>query len=230
MTRTITIAVLDDEEDILELLKLHLGSAGFSVAAFSDPEKLFAYLRSHAPDLLILDLMLPGTDGLDVFRLLKRSEAWSDIPVIMLTARAGEADRVLGLEIGADDYLTKPFAARELTARVRAVLRRTGDTAEGAGRRTQIGDGLVIDRDRREVTADGSRLDLTPAEFGILDALASSGGRVLSRDRLLDRLWGDEKVVTDRTIDVHIRNLRRKLGRRGDIIRNVRGAGYKLEP
>ena len=224
-----TIAILDDEEDILELLKLHLGNAGFVAAAFSDPEKLFAYLRFHTPDLLILDLMLPGTDGLEVFRLLKRSEAWSGIPVIMLTARAAEADRVLGLELGADDYLTKPFSARELTARVRAVLRRAGETA-GTGRRTQIGDALVIDRDRREVVADGVRLDLTPAEFGILDALASSGGRVLSRDRLLDRLWGDAKVVTDRTIDVHIRNLRRKLGRRADIIRNVRGAGYKLEP
>jgi len=132
--------------------------------------------------------------------------------------------------MGADDYLTKPFSARELTARVRAVLRRAGDASEGAGRRTQIGDAVVIDRDRREVTADGVRLDLTPAEFGILDALASSGGRVLSRDRLLDRLWGDAKVVTDRTIDVHIRNLRRKLGGRGDMIRNVRGTGYKLEP
>ncbi|HEX2694871.1 MAG TPA: response regulator transcription factor [Acidobacteriota bacterium] len=225
-----TIAVLDDEEDILELLKLHLKNAGFSVAAFSDPERLFAYLRSHAPDLLVLDLMLPGTDGMEVFRLLKASVAWSGIPVIMLTARAAEADRVLGLEMGADDYLTKPFSARELTARVRAVLRRAGETAGSAGRRTQIGDALVIDRDRREVIADGVRLDLTPAEFGILDALASSGGRVLSRDRLLDRLWGDTKVVTDRTIDVHIRNLRRKLGRMGNIIRNIRGAGYKLEP
>jgi DNA-binding response OmpR family regulator len=225
-----TITVLDDEEDLLALLKLHLGNAGFSVAAFSDPERLFSYLRSHAPDLLILDLMLPGTDGLEVFRLLKRSDSWSGIPVIMLTARAGEADRVLGLEMGADDYLTKPFSARELTARVRAVLRRAGETAEGAGRRIQIGDGLVVDRDRREVAADGVRIDLTPAEFGILDALASSGGRVLSRDKLLDHLWGDGKVVTDRTIDVHIRNLRRKLGRRGTIIRNVRGAGYKLEP
>jgi DNA-binding response OmpR family regulator len=146
----------------------------------------------------------------------------------MLTARAAEADRVLGLEMGADDYLAKPFSARELTARVRAVLRRAGETA-GAGRRTQIGDAVVIDRDRHEVVADGVRLDLTAAEFGILDALASSGGRVLSRDRLLDHLWGDAKVVTDRTIDVHIRNLRRKLGRRADIIRNVRGAGYKLE-
>jgi DNA-binding response OmpR family regulator len=223
-----TIAVLDDEEDILELLKLHLGNAGFSVAAFSDPEGLFVYLRSHAPDLVILDLMLPGTDGLEVFRLLKRSDSWSGIPVIMLTARAAEADRVLGLEMGADDYLAKPFSARELTARVRAVLRRAGETA-GAGRRTQIGDAVVIDRDRHEVVADGVRLDLTAAEFGILDALASSGGRVLSRDRLLDHLWGDAKVVTDRTIDVHIRNLRRKLGRRADIIRNVRGAGYKLE-
>lgn len=225
-----TIAVLDDEDDILELLKLNLGGAGYSVATFPDPEKLFAYLRSHAPDLLILDLMLPATDGLEVFRILKRSEAWSGIPVIMLTARSAEADRVLGLELGADDYLTKPFSARELTARVRAVLRRVGDAAGGGGRRTQIGDALVIDRDRREVSADGVRLDLTAAEFGILDALASSVGRVLSRDRLLDLLWGETKVVTDRTIDVHIRNLRRKLGRRGDIIRNVRGAGYKLEP
>ena len=225
-----TIAVLDDEEDLLALLKLHLGNAGFSVAAFSDSEKLFSYLRSHAPDLLILDLMLPGTDGLEVFRLLKRSDTWSGIPVIMLTARAGESDRVLGLEMGADDYLTKPFSARELTARVRAVLRRAGETAEGARRRIQIGDGLVVDRDGREVSADGVRIDLTPAEFGILDALASSGGRVLSRDKLLDHLWGDGKIVTDRTIDVHIRNLRRKLGRRGTIIRNVRGAGYKLEP
>ncbi len=225
-----TIAVLDDEEDILALLKVNLEGAGFSVAAFSDPERLFGYLRGHAPDLLILDLMLPGTDGLEVFRLLKRSDAWSGIPVIMLTARVAEADRVLGLEMGADDYLTKPFSARELTARVRAVLRRAGEPSAGGGRRVQVGDALVIDRDRREVTADGVRLDLTPAEFGILDALASTVGRVLSRDRLLDLLWGDAKVVTDRTIDVHIRNLRRKLGRRGDIIRNVRGAGYKLEP
>ncbi len=225
-----TIAVLDDEEDLLELLKLHLGNAGFSVAAFSEPERLFTYLRGHAPNLLILDLMLPGTDGLEVFRILKRSEAWSGIPVIMLTARAGEADRVLGLEMGADDYLTKPFSARELTARVRAVLRRAGETAAGPGRRTQVGADLVIDRDRREVTLEGVKLDLTPAEFGILEALAASVGRVLSRDRLLDLLWGDGKIVTDRTIDVHIRNLRRKLGRRGDLIRNVRGAGYKLEP
>lgn len=225
-----TIAVLDDEEDLLELLKLHLGNAGFSVAAFSDPERLFAYLRGHAPDLLILDLMLPGTDGLEVFRILKRSESWSAIPVIMLTARAGEADRVLGLEMGADDYLTKPFSSRELTARVRAVLRRSRETAGEAGRRAQVGSDLVIDRDRREVKLDGAKLDLTPAEFGILEALASGIGRVLSRNQLLDRLWGDGKVVTDRTIDVHIRNLRRKLGRRGEIIRNVRGAGYKLEP
>lgn len=225
-----TIAVLDDEEDLLELLKLHLGNAGFTVAAFSDPERLFAYLRGHAPDLLILDLMLPGTDGLEVFRILKRSESWSGIPVIMLTARAGEADRVLGLEMGADDYLTKPFSSRELTARVRAVLRRSGEAAGGAGRRLQVGSDLVIDRDRREVKLDGVKLDLTPAEFGILEALASGIGRVLSRNQLLDRLWGDGKVVTDRTIDVHIRNLRRKLGRRGDVIRNVRGAGYKLEP
>jgi len=224
------ILVIDDEPRIVKLARDYLEAAGFRVLSAADGPGGLAAARHARPDQVVLDLMLPGMDGLELCRILRSEPATKRLPIIMLTARAEETDKIVGLEMGADDYLTKPFSARELTARVRAVLRRAGETTAGPGRRTQVGADLVIDRDRREVTLNGVKLDLTPAEFGILEALAASVGRVLSRDRLLDLLWGDGKIVTDRTIDVHIRNLRRKLGRRGDLIRNVRGAGYKLEP
>ena len=227
MTRT--IAVLDDEEDILKLVRVHLEGAGFRVVTFPEPEAFFRYLHGGQPDLVILDLMLPGTDGLDVFRMMKQSNAWKGIPVIMLTARASEADRLIGLEMGADDYIVKPFSAREMVARVRAVLRRP----EGGGDARpslRIRESMVLDRDRHEVTAGGKKLNLTSTEFKLLEMLALAPGRVFSRDQILDRLWGESRVVTDRTIDVHIRNLRKKLGPQGDVIRSLRGAGYKLEP
>ena len=224
-----TIAVLDDEEDILKLVRINLEAAGFSVATFTDPEAYFRHLRGHKPDLVILDLMLPGTDGLDIFRIMKRSADWTAIPVIMLTARASETDRLIGLEMGADDYVVKPFSARELVARVRAVLRRPA-AAEEAGRAVRIRGDVILDREKHEVTADGIKLELTSTEYKLLEMLALAPGRVFTRDQILDRLWGDARVVTDRTIDVHVRNLRRKLGHHGDVIRSLRGTGYKLEP
>jgi DNA-binding response OmpR family regulator len=224
-----TIAVLDDEEDILKLIRINLEGAGFGVETFADPEDFFKSLHSRRPDLVILDLMLPGTDGLDIFRMMKKNDAWKAIPVIMLTARASEADRVIGLEMGADDYIVKPFSARELVARVRAVLRRP-EGADEARLNIRIADGLMMARDRHEVTSGGKQLDLTSTEFKLLEMLALAPGRVFSRDQILDRLWGETRIVTDRTIDVHVRNLRRKLGPYGDVIKSLRGTGYKLEP
>jgi DNA-binding response OmpR family regulator len=221
------IAALDDEADILELLKVSLEKAGFRFEGFQDAEDLYRYLARERPGLLLLDLMLPGTDGLEICRHIRRTEGLSGIPIIMLTAKGDESDKVVGLELGADDYVTKPFSVKELVARIHAVLRRP---AEGeAGQRIAVGM-LVIDTEKFEVTADGKRIELTATEFKILQLLASRPGRVFSRDQILDHLWGTEKAVVDRTIDVHIRNLREKLGPAASLIKNIRGVGYKLEP
>jgi DNA-binding response OmpR family regulator len=220
------IAALDDEPDILELLKVSLDKAGYRFEGFLEAEGLYRYLAREKPHLLLLDLMLPGTDGLEVCRHIRRTEGLADIPIIMLTARGDESDKVVGLELGADDYVTKPFSVKELVARIHAVLRRPAGGE--ASRRIVVG-ALVIDLDKFEVTADGAKVDLTATEFKILQLLASRRGRVFSRDQILDFLWGQEKAVIDRTIDVHIRNLREKLGPAGSLIRNIRGVGYKLE-
>jgi DNA-binding response OmpR family regulator len=221
------IAIVEDEPDIAELVGLHLKKEGFQVELFGTAAPLFKSLARRRPDLIILDLMLPDMDGWDVTRQLKRSPDWDSIPIIMLTARSSETDKVLGLELGADDYLTKPFSPKELVARVRAVLRRPARRAEGGT--VGAGRGLVINTLKHEVTVNGRRVELTPAEFKILRLLAANPGRVFSRDQILDELWGGEKVVVDRTIDVHIRNLREKLGGAAALIKNVRGVGYKLE-
>jgi len=220
------IAALDDEPDILELLKINLRKAGYRFEGFQEADDLYGYLEKEKPSLILIDLMLPGTDGLEVCRRIRRSEGLSDIPIIMLTARGDESDKVVGLELGADDYLTKPFSVKELVARIHAVLRRPGggETA----RRIVIGP-LVIDLDKFEVTADGAKVDLTATEFKILQLLATRKGRVFTRDQILDFLWGHEKAVIDRTIDVHVRNLREKLGEAASLIKNIRGVGYKLE-
>jgi len=220
------IAALDDEPDILELLKVSLRKAGYRFEGFQEAEDLYRYLARERPNLILLDLMLPGTDGLEVCRHVRKTEGLAGIPIIMLTARGEELDKVVGLELGADDYVTKPFSVKELVARIHAVLRRPagGDVA----RRIVVGP-LVIDVDKFEVTADGAKVDLTATEFRILQLLASRKGRVFSRDQILDFLWGQEKAVIDRTVDVHIRNLREKLGAAAPLIKNIRGAGYKLE-
>jgi two-component system phosphate regulon response regulator PhoB/two-component system alkaline phosphatase synthesis response regulator PhoP len=220
------IAALDDEADILELLEVSLQKAGYRFEGFQEADDLFRYLDKQAPSLILLDLMLPDTDGLEVCRRIRKSERLADIPVIMLTARGDEADKVVGLELGADDYVTKPFSVKELVARIHAVLRRPGGAETGP--RIVVGP-LVIDLEKFEVTAGGERIELTATEFKILQLLASRKGRVFNRDQILDHLWGNEKAVIDRTVDVHIRNLREKLGAAASLVKNIRGVGYKLE-
>lgn len=222
------IAVIDDEPDILELVSLNLKKSGFRVKEFSEVEPFYRSLKTETPDLIILDLMMPDVDGFEVCKYLKNHETCSSIPIIMLTARTGETDKVLGLELGADDYVTKPFSPRELVARVKAVLRRQG-RVEPETKKLIINDTLTIDLEKYEVTADGQKIDLTSTEFRILQLLASKKGRIQSRDQILSFLWGEEKYVIDRTIDVHIRHLREKLGYAATVIKNVRGLGYKVE-
>ena len=220
------IAALDDEPDILELLKVSLRKAGYRFEGFQEAEDLYRFLSREKPHLILLDLMLPGTDGLEVCRHIRRNEGLAGIPIIMLTARGDEADKIVGLELGADDYVTKPFSVKELVARIHAVLRRP--SGGEIMRRIAVGP-LVIDLDKFEVTSGGARVDLTATELRILQFLAARKGRVFTRDQILDFLWGQEKAVIDRTVDVHIRNLREKLGEAGALIKNIRGVGYKLE-
>lgn len=220
------IAVVDDEPDILELLSIHLKKANFTVETFQEAEGFLKFLNRAKPDLLILDLMLPDSDGMDICRYMKKKEQFSSIPIIMLTAKTDETEKVLGLEMGADDYVTKPFSPRELVARVKAVLRRKERIEEEV---IEIGKILEILPKKFEAKVEGSRLDLTTTEFRILKTLASRAGWVFSREQLLDELWGHDKIVVDRTIDVHIKHLRAKLGKAAKFIKNVRGLGYKLE-
>ncbi|RKY63793.1 MAG: hypothetical protein DRQ08_08925 [Candidatus Latescibacterota bacterium] len=220
------IAIVDDEPDILELISYHLKKERFEVREFRDGEGLLSFIETMLPDLVILDLMLPGMDGLEVCRVLRGNSRTSSVPIIMLTAKGSEADKVVGLELGADDYVVKPFSPRELVARVKAVLRRA--KVEEKGESLVIGD-LAIDTNKFEVRFKGRRIDLTPTEFRILAILAERPGWVFTRNQLLDELWQEDKVVLDRTIDVHIRHLREKLGEGGRLIKTVRGIGYKLE-
>jgi len=221
------IAVVDDELDILQLVTFHLQKAGYRTNAFSDPTPFLESLKKERPDLIILDLMLPDIDGIEICKMLKQNSTYAVIPIIILTARTEEFDRVLGLEIGADDYVTKPFSPRELMARVKAVLRRSHRSAEHE--ELHIGARLHINRQKHAVTIDAEPVNLTATEFKLLSILAEKPGHVFSRQQLLDQLWGEDKIVIARTIDVHIKNLRTKLGAYGSNIKNVRGFGYKLD-
>jgi len=221
------IAVVEDEPDIRELIALNLEKARFRVERFSDGAAFMKFAGRRTPDLIVLDLMLPDLDGLDVCRWVRARPDLAAVPIIVVSARGDEDDRVLGLELGADDYLAKPFSVRELVARVRAALRPAA--AGGPGTR-RAGGRLVIDRGRFEVRADGRKVELTATEFRLLDLLSSREGWVFSRERILDEVWGKDRAVIDRTVDVHIANLRQKLGEAGGMIRNVRGVGYKLDP
>ncbi len=225
-----SIFVVDDEPDLCDVVGLHLTQSGFRVRSFLNAMSFLRALESDLPDLIVLDLMLPDMDGIDVCRYLKSRDRTSEIPIIMLTARGDEADRVLGLEIGADDYIVKPFFSRELVARVRAVLRRAEKQNKNDCDRAiiEIGDCLKIDEKRFEVFVNGKNINLTPTEFRLLLTLVKKMGWVFSREQLIDALWGNEKIVLDRTIDVHIKNLREKLGVAGRLIKSVRGIGYKI--
>ena len=224
-----TIAVVDDEQDILELVSLHLKKNHFKVREFSDGSSFIKYLDSERPNLVVLDLMLPDADGFEICKYMKRKKNLSHIPIVMLTAKGEETDTILGLELGADDYIRKPFSPNELIARVKTVLRRMESRQETEPPKNISVGNIEIVPDRHEVFVDGHKVELTSAEFRILLLLASEKGRVFSRNRILDYLWGNEKIVVDRTIDVHIRHLRSKLGTASKLIRNIHGVGYKLE-
>jgi two-component system phosphate regulon response regulator PhoB/two-component system alkaline phosphatase synthesis response regulator PhoP len=221
------IAIIDDEPDIVELVSVNLKKAGFDTRGFSNLESFLFFLKKQTPDLVILDLMLPDADGLEICKYLKKKDEFSSIPIIMLTAKAEETDKILGLELGADDYVTKPFSPKELVARVKVALRRQVQKEDT--KKIEIGGILVIDLEKFAVKVDGEKIDLTSTEFKILQLLSSRQGWVFSRDKILDYLWGREKAVLDRTVDVHVKNLREKLGTAGQFIKNMRGIGYKLE-
>jgi len=221
------IVIVDDEPDILELVDLHLKKAGFRTYGFLNAENFLKFIKTEHPDLIILDLMLPDADGLEVCKELKKQAEYSSIPIIMLTAKGEETDKILGLELGADDYVTKPFSPKELVARVKAVLRRQRKREELS--RIEVGGFLEILPEKHEVYIEGNKVELTSTEFRILQLLSSKKGWVFTRDQILDYLWGQEKAVVDRTVDVHIKHLREKLGKASSLIKNIRGVGYKLE-
>lgn len=216
------LVVVDDEPDILELLSVTLTKANFKTELFPNAKDMFEFLGNGNCDLIILDINLPDMDGYEVCKFLKKDDIYSTIPIIMLSARGEEIDKVVGLELGADDYITKPFSPRELTARVRSVLRRTKPEHDKYSRL------ISIDQKAFEVHVNGELIELTATEFKILTILARRERVVFSREMILDELWGNEKAVVDRTIDVHIRHLREKLGEAGSLIKNVRGMGYKF--
>jgi DNA-binding response OmpR family regulator len=221
-----TILAIDDEKDLLELLRYNLEKEGFDIILATDGTSGFEIATKHKPDLIVLDVMMPGMDGLEVCRQLRGDARTAKVPLIMLTARTTEADRVVGLELGADDYVTKPFSPRELVARVKAVFRRIArqQEPEAVLRRGE----LVIDAARHEVRFAGADVQLTATEFRILQLLASRPGRVLSRDEIIDSALDRNEAVFDRTIDVHITAIRRKLGKGGEYVETVRGFGYKF--
>jgi two-component system phosphate regulon response regulator PhoB len=221
-----TILVVDDEEDIIELVELNLTREGYRVLGCTTGEKALEIARSKLPDLIVLDLMLPGIDGLEVCRKLKSGPKTHRIPIVILTAKGEEADIVMGLELGADDYVTKPFSGKVLAARVRRLLRRAAQPP-GEQEVIKIHD-LTIDPGRHEVWAGDSKVDLTRTEFDILRTLAKRAGLVLSRYQIVDAIHGDEYAVTDRAVDVQIVSLRRKLGPCGQYIETVRGVGYRF--
>ena len=224
-----TIFVLEDEADILRLVQYHLESAGFTVKPYATQGSIVADAERQPPALFLLDIMVPGGDGLDLCRRLRQNPALSVVPIIFLTARAAENDRVLGLELGADDYITKPFGTRELTARVKAVLRRFERPSSPSVVKFET---VEIDASAMQLRVDGELVTTTATEFRLLDYLARHPGRVFSRDHLLDAVWGDARFVTPRSVDVYVRRIREKIEADPEIpryLKTMRGAGYRFE-
>ncbi|TAJ99659.1 MAG: response regulator transcription factor [Chloroflexota bacterium] len=218
-----TILVVDDAPNIVELLRMYLEGAGYATVVATDGASAVELHRKHRPDLVILDVMLPGMDGFEVCRAIRRE---ADTPVVMLTARTDDVDAIVGLELGADDYVTKPFNPRALVARVKAILRRTDGTVR-LGRPIEVGT-LRIEPRRREVFVGDRGVELRAREFDLLAALARDPGVVLSREALLEDVWGTDFAGETRTVDVHVSELRKKLGDDGPTIESVRGVGYRL--
>jgi two-component system phosphate regulon response regulator PhoB len=225
----LTVLVVEDERDIADLVRYHVEKAGMRVVHAADGGTALRLARAELPDVVVLDLMLPGLDGLEVCRQLRRDAATRRLPIIMLTARGEEVDRVVGLELGADDYVVKPFSPRELIARIRAVLRRSdGPVPEPTGRATGE---LHVDEARHAVTVGGRPVELTAKEFGLLAALMRADGRVLGREQLLETVWGygNAAEIESRTVDVHVRRLRAKLGSEAHRIVTVKAVGYRFD-
>jgi two-component system, OmpR family, phosphate regulon response regulator PhoB len=222
-----TILVIEDEKDLAELIAFNLEKEGYQPLIALDGASGLETARSGNPDMILLDLMLPGLQGTEICKILKSSDKTAKIPIVMLTAKGEEIDRVVGFEVGADDYIVKPFSSRELMLRIKAVLRRSGG-GEAESRIIRAGR-ITIDIDRHTVSIDGTDIILTTTEFNLLLKLAERLGRVQSRDRLLKDVWGMSHIGDTRTVDTHITRLRTKLGESGDLIKTVRGFGYKME-
>ena len=220
------ILVVDDEADVLDMLVINLRAGGFNVVAVEDSAAALTKARTESPSLIILDLMLPKMSGLEICKVLKSDAATRNIPIIMLTAKAEEVDKIVGLELGADDYVTKPFSPRELMLRVNRSLRRGKDKTQSS-EKLAVGE-LVLDHDRHEVMVRNAAVDLTATEFKLLALLMDRRGRVQGRDRLLNDVWGYESVIDTRTVDTHVRRLREKLGTLASYIETVRGVGYRI--
>ena len=226
------VLIVDDEEHILELLKFNLSNAGYRVSTANNGVDAVSFAKEVKPDLILLDLMLPGLDGFDVCKEVKRNKETSKAAIIMLTAKGEELDKILGLELGADDYMTKPFSIRELLARAKAVLRRRGSVEEVEGEVYESGR-LKVDFERHEVLIEGKKVDMTLKEFELLEILIKNKGKILQRETLLDKVWGYEYIGETRTVDVHIRYLRKKIeedDKNPKFIETIRGVGYRFNP
>jgi two-component system phosphate regulon response regulator PhoB len=221
------IFVVDDEADVTELLEYKLKQAGYAVRAINDPLRTIGLARDLRPDLIILDMMMPDLSGVQLLRMIRGDGVLQDIPIIFLTAKGDITDKVKGLESGADDFMTKPFDARELLLRVKSLLRRAKSAAAKPSTRLSAG-GLLMDIEKHEVTADGSVVDLTATEFKLLRILLDRKGRVQSREELLADVWNYSPDLETRTVDTHVRRLREKLGGAGDTIETIRGVGYRI--
>ncbi len=220
------ILIVEDDADIVEVIDYNLKKEGYRTTAVFNGEDALSCAEKEEPDLMILDLMLPGMDGLEVCRILREKEKTTHIPVIMLTAKSQEIDKIVGLELGADDYITKPFSPRELIARIKAILRRSNRLLNK--KITKVGS-IVIDSLKHKVMISGRSISLTPTEFKLLELLAKNPGVVLSRSQILEGVFGYDSESYDRTVDAHMKSLRKKMGKARDCIETIRGLGYRLE-
>jgi two-component system alkaline phosphatase synthesis response regulator PhoP len=221
------IFVVDDEKDILEIIRINISAEGYDVYSYTSAEEALTGLKTVIPDLFILDIMMPGIDGYEFCRRVRASEAWKNIPVIFLSAKSDEIDKILGLELGGDDYMTKPFSVKELKSRVKAIFRRVArPDSNGTSSRVLVHEGIELNPEHYSLSVDGKGVDLTKTEFEIIHLLLKNPGKIFTRDNIIDSIKGQDVYVIDRTIDVHIMNLRKKLGPYKNVIKTFSGVGY----